>query len=365
VHVFGHVAEVFKPLTLVDQVANHLRREIARGRWADSIAGRKVLVRELGVNGSTVERAMGQLEKEGLLEAQGKGKPRRVRGVAVPSVPCTRVAIMLYEPADAYHALIVDLQHQLSKSGHVVSFASKSLMELRHDPKRVLAVLEKTPADAYILLAASKPVLRAVLELPAPVFALFGRMADLPMAGVGQNTLKAMREAIDCLCHHGHERIVKLTREENLKGDLGSVERDFLNHLKSRGLPTSSYNLPHWQNTPQGFHRCLEELFRVTPPTAIILDEWKLYYLARNYLAGKRGRASRDAVCISMDYHESFDWCRPLVPHFYCDQQKYAKRTVQWVNNVARGRKDVRQTNIFSRFVGDGVLALGAELAQS
>lgn len=356
---------MLKPLSLVDQVANHLRQEISRGRWSDSIPGRKVLVRELGVNGSTVERAMGQLEKEGLLEAQGKGKPRRVKQGAIPPVPCTRVAIMLYEPADAYHTLIVDLQHQLSKSGHVVSFASKSLMELKHDPKRVLGVLRKTPADAYIMLAASKSVLRAVLELPAPVFAMFGRMADLPIAGVGQNTSKAMREAIDCLCHHGHERIVKLAREENIKGDLGSVERDFLSHLQSRGLPTSSYNLPYWQNSPRGFHQCLEELFRVTPPTAIILDEWKLYYVARNYLAGKRGKASRDVVCISMDYHESFEWCRPRAPHFHCDERQYVKRTVQWVNNMARGKKDVRQTDIFARFDDGGLLALRGVPAES
>lgn len=344
-------------LSLVDQVAKHLREEISRGRWMHSMPGRKVLVKELGVNGSTVERALRKLEKEGILEAQGKGKPRRVKQAAIPAVPCTRVAIMLYEPADAYHALIVDLRHQLSQLGHVVTLTSKTLMELKHDPKRVVAVLEKTPADAYVLLAASKPTLKAALELSVPIFAMFGRMAGLPIAGVGQNTLKAMKEAIDCLCNHGHERIVKLTREENLQGELGAVERDFLSELDKRGLPTGPYNLPYWKNTPNGFYQCLEELFRFTPPSAIILDEWKLYYAARNYLAGKQGKASRDAVCISMDYHDSFDWCQPGVPHFRCDQQKYVMRTVQWVNNMARGKKDLQQTSIFARFENGSVLA--------
>lgn len=305
---------------------------------------------------------MAKLEKEGILESQGKGRPRLVRHSVLPLAPCTRVVIMLYEPADAYHALIVDLQHRLFESGHMVSFASRSLMELKHDPQRVLALLEKTPADAYVLVAASKPVLRGVLQLPAPVFAMFGRMAGLSIAGVGQNTRKALREAIDWLYKHGHERIVKLTRGENLQGELGSVERDFLSELEARGLPTGPYNLPYWENTPKGLHQCLEELFRVTPPTAIILDEWKLYYVVRNYLAAKRGQASRDAVCISMDYHDSFDWCRPRVPHFHCDQQKYVKRTVQWVNNMAGGKKDKRQTTIFAKFIDHGPLSTGAEL---
>ena len=355
-----HVVDVFKAETFVEQVANYLREQISKGRWTGPMPGRNPLVKELGVNGSTLERALLQLEKEGLLVSQGQGRPRRICNDAEPAVPCTRVAIMLYEPVDAYHALIVDLQHQLSSMGHIVSFTSKSLMELKHNPMRVLATLEKSPADAYILLAAPRQVLSVTLQLPAPVFALFGRMSDLPMAGVGQHTKKAFREVIECLCENGHRRIVKLTRSENLEGELGKVERGFLNELENRGLSTGIYNLPHWENTPRGFQQCLDELFRVTPPTAIILDEWKLYYAAKNHLAGKRGKASRDAVCISMDYHDSFDWCQPSVPHFHADQSKYVKRTVEWVNNIARGKKDIRQTNIYASFVGGGSLAKAA-----
>lgn len=120
------------------------------------------------------------------------------------------VAAMLYEPTDAYHALIVDLRYQLTKLGHTVIFTSKSLMELKHDPVRVVANLKKTSAEAYVLLAAPKYVLRAAMELSVPVFALFGRMADVPIAGVGQTTIAAMREAIRCLYENGHRRIVKL-----------------------------------------------------------------------------------------------------------------------------------------------------------
>ena len=318
--------------------------------------GRKVLVQELGVNGSTVERAMLQLEKEGILEAQGKGKPRRIRQDAISLVSSKRIAIMLYEPVDAYHALIIDLQHQISRMGHVASFTSKSLMELKHDPRRVVAELKKTRADAIILLAASKPVLRLALELSVPVFAMFGRMADLPIAGVRQDTIQALRETVSFLYQHGHRRIVKLNRAENLEGGLGDLERGFLDELEAHGLSTSSYNLPLWENSPQGLRQCLDELFRVTPPTAIILDEWKLYYAAKNYLAGKRGTASREVVCISMDYHESFDWCFPRVPHFHCDQQRHVKRTVQWVNNIAKGKTDLRQTKLDARFVGSGTV---------
>jgi DNA-binding transcriptional MocR family regulator len=62
--------------TAVEQVATHLREEISAGRWGTLLPGRKKLVKELGVNGDTIERAIQQLEKEGILKSQGKGKRR-------------------------------------------------------------------------------------------------------------------------------------------------------------------------------------------------------------------------------------------------------------------------------------------------
>ena len=42
-------------LTLADQVTEHLRSEILRGRWSGALPGKHQLAAELGVNNKTVE----------------------------------------------------------------------------------------------------------------------------------------------------------------------------------------------------------------------------------------------------------------------------------------------------------------------
>ena len=93
---------MLKTYTLVDQVAMHLREEISRGRWTEFIPGRDVLVKELGVNGGTVGRAIAQLEKEGVLEAQGKGKRRRVAKNFPRSGRCQSVLVVDARPLNFY-----------------------------------------------------------------------------------------------------------------------------------------------------------------------------------------------------------------------------------------------------------------------
>jgi len=65
-------------LTIKERVAAHLREQIGQGRWSLSMPGRHELARELEVSNQTAENAMLLLEKEGLLEPQGRGKRRRI-----------------------------------------------------------------------------------------------------------------------------------------------------------------------------------------------------------------------------------------------------------------------------------------------
>ncbi len=347
---------MLKTYTLVDQVANHLREEITRGRWTTHLPGRDFLVKELGVNGGTVARAIAKLEMEGVLQAQGKGKRRRVVRDLPRSQPTTRVRMMLYEARDIYDPMIVGLSHKLESLGHQVTFTPKSLMELKHDTKRVIATLEKEPADAHVLLAAPRFVLEELATRSIPTFALFGRMSGIPIAGVGPDTIETMRDTIQSLVDNGHQRIVKLSRAESVQPELGRLEQIFLKELEMHGLPASSYNLPYWENDAEGLRHCLDQLFRITPPTAIIMDEWMLYYVLQNYLAGKRGDAYRDAICISMDHHTSFHWCQPPVPHFKWDPDAFVRATVRWVNAVARGAQSKKQLRVKTKFVDNGRL---------
>ena len=57
-------------LSKIEQVAAHLRAELAGGRWEEAMPGRLELAAELGINAKTVEDALRLLEKEGETRTQ-------------------------------------------------------------------------------------------------------------------------------------------------------------------------------------------------------------------------------------------------------------------------------------------------------
>jgi DNA-binding LacI/PurR family transcriptional regulator len=347
---------MFKSSSVVEQLAAYLSEQIKEGRWSDVLPGRNALAKELNINGSTLERALGLLEREGLLESQGVGKRRRIKQSEVLATRQLRVLIVLYDRDDEVSHHILNLQHQLHAAGHDVMIAPKNLMELKHEPERVAELVQAHNPGACIVLAASRPILERVSVL-LPTFAFFGAMTDLPLAGAGPNKIPAMREAIRWLHGNGLKRIVMLSREEQLRGKLRPLEAAYLDELENLNLSLGAYNLPIWSNTPDGFNRCLDSLFKVTPPDAILVDEITLYGILQHYLVHKRGAEHRRVIRICMEYHPIFEWYRPSVPHLYWNSSKIVQRIVRWVSHVAKGQEDVKQTRYSAKFVEGGALA--------
>lgn len=335
-----------------DQVASYLRGELKRKRWMGHMPGRDVLARELGVHGSTVERALQQLEKEGLVKKSGQGKPRRIVASGARRATATSVCVLLYDAGDQADDYILSLQHHLGAAGHTLSFAPRSMRELKFDPARIGTMARKQSADAWIVYSGSREILQKFLELPCPAFALFGRMSGLGIAGSGTDILPALRETVQRLHQQGHRRIVMLTRAQLVESGLGLTERTFIEALEENNVPHGSYNLAGWDNTPHGLRQCLDKLFQVTPPTAIFVDDWMIHNAVQHYLFHERGVDRRNVCCISMDYHPSFSWYEPQVPHFYWDPHAVVRCAAAWLKNVGRGRNAIRQKLIQAEFRG-------------
>ncbi len=344
---------MFKVTSAVDQVAAHLREELEQGRWTGSMPGRDQLADELGVHGTTVKRALEQLEREGILKSAGVGKARQIIKPSKSGLSM-RVVLVLYEPEDVADPTIVEIQHQLHAAGHRLSIAPKALAELKHDPQRVRAMMEKNPAAAWIVVAGSLPVLEELSKLSTPTFALFGNMTNLKVAGTGADKTQAVRDCIDYFYEKGHRRIVMLNRSEQIKSGLNANGKAMFEELEKRNLPSGPYNLPEWENTPKGLNDCLTRLFEVTPPDVILVDDWILSFAIQNYISHQQGPAFRHAVCVCMDDHQCFKWCQPSVAHFSWDSTKVVRRVVGWANHVSHGKQDQDKKLIAAQFVPGG-----------
>lgn len=340
---------------LTDQVVEILRDGMLSGRWRDSLPGRDQLAAELGVSHTTMEAAMRKLAMEGMLVSQGAGKRRRIVLPTGNHIPRHfRVRILAYEPADRCVPHVIDLLDQLNKNGFIAKFAEKSLLELNMDPQRVARFVRKVQADAWIVTAGSREVVEWFCNQPVPAYAYFGAKFGLPIAGCGVD--KDIQPIIRHLVQLGHERIVLLDRLDHADSKPSLLAQVFLNSLQSEGIAPGSYHLPVWGYHPEGLHRCLEALFKTSPPTALISEEAIILLAVRDHLARRGIIAPRDVSLVCLDQDPSFAWCEPLVDHCSWDYAPIIRRVVRWAKNVSRGKRDHRQTDIKARFVQGGTI---------
>jgi hypothetical protein len=343
-------------LTFPEQLAAYLRIQLLRGTWRREMPGAPSLAVELGVDHRMVIAAFGLLEKEGLLVTQGTGRRRRIVLPESHSPPALRLQILLYEESAGQEFYVVDLLHRLLEMGHVASLATKTLKELGMDVTRVSRFVERTEADAWIIFSGSRDILEWFAVQQKPAFALAGRRRGIPIAAIGPDKCPAIRHAARRLIALGHRRIAMLVREERRKPGPGFSERAFLAELESHGIQTGPYNLPDWNDDMLDFHRCLDSLFRHTPPTALLIDESALFLAAQLHLAQLGVLAPRDVSLVCFDPHPAFAWCQPSVAHIQWDSRPLVRRIARWADNVARGKDDRRQSLTQSEFIEGGTI---------
>ena len=353
-------------LSITEQVSEHLRAEILRGRWREMLPGKHQLAAELGLNNKTIEAALRLLEASGLVVPQGSGRNRRINPKGAKASRGLRIGILTLDlEADRKIDYMVDLNHTLVEAGHAVFYAPASMSELRFDLKKIARLVAQTKADAWVVLAGTREVLQWFAARPDPVFALFGTRQGLPLASFGPDKFPAGSAATRKLVELGHRRAVLLCRRGRRKPAPGPTAQGFLAELKSAGISPSEYHLPDWEESAAGFSACLDALFRVTPPTALIVDE-AAWFVAAFYFLARRGlRVPADVSLICTDDDDAFAYCQPPISCITWDRRPLVRRIVGWASNISRGKCDTRATSTPAVFIPGGSIGPPPPAAQS
>lgn len=341
--------------SITEQVAAYLRTELIRGRWGGTIPGRNQLAELLGVNRKTIDAALKLLEQEGVLVNQG---PRRKRKVVLPQGAAApmRIANLLYDPDSRQLPSVLEQQHLLEEAGHTPFFTEQTLTKLQMKLPRVRRLVAETEADAWIVHSGSREILAWFAEQPIPVFARFGRWQGLPIPAVVPNKPLALKELTQRLLELGHRRIVMLCMWERRNPEPGETEQTFLDTLEAHGIQTGPYNLPDWEGNREGLQDILESLFKLTPPTALVLASPILHAAVFQFLARQGLRVPEDVSLISTDHQPEHGWCDPPISHVAWDTRPILHRIVRWANNVSQGKTDLRQTLTPATFVEGGTI---------
>ncbi len=344
-------------LSISEQIAAHLRSEIARGRWSGTMPGRKELAGQYQVGINSMEEALRELETEGVIASQGAGRMRRITGSAQGiHKRRLKIAVLAYERSSLSAPVISEAVHVLREAGHDAFFTRSSLVDLGMNVTRVAGLVRKTEADAWIVCAPPRRVVEWFASLSKPSFSLYGRRRGVPIASVGADKGPAIVAAARRLIDLGHKRIVMLCRSERRLPVAGTVERAFLAELAAHGITPGPYHLPDWEDGMKGFQTRIESLFRVNPPTALIVDELKMFVATQQFLAMKQLSAPGDVSLVSMESDPAFEWCRPTVTCIHWDLQPVMRRIVGWASNVTCGKIDLRETHTLAKFIDGGTI---------
>lgn len=277
-------------------------------------------------------------------------------GVRTEKMTGLRVGILLCEPEDREWALPAKLFNKLQDAGYQVRYAPKTLKELGMDPKRVARSLESVEVDAWVVFAASHDVLEWFAGRPEPVIAYGGGVGISSIARTGAIVSPAMIEAVQRLYERGHRRIVMIGESVRRKPQIGVPEQRVLDEMQRLGIKTGSYNLPDWDDTPEGLQYCLDDLFAVTPPHALIMDTPVLFLAVLHHLQRKGIEAPRDVSLVAIGYDPQFKWFRPSISHIAFDTNAVVRRFLRWARSVEQGKPLTGSLSVQARLVEGGTI---------
>jgi DNA-binding LacI/PurR family transcriptional regulator len=266
------------------------------------------------------------------------------------------VRVFLYEKQDCGNIIISSIMAGLLEAEMDSDYAGPALKDLGMQVERVARYVKKNPADAWVVCAASREVLEWFANQPIPVLAMYGSHNGLPIAAVYPIMIPGQTAAVRRLIELGHKRIVMLAREERRKPQLSRPEQAFIDELEAAGIPTGDYNLPDWEESREGLSRLLCELFRFSPPTALILQEAQLFAAVRYHLSDRGIIAPRDVSLLVADDDPSFVWCNPSPSRLQWDYQPAVRHVLRWAKNVAASKEDLRKCGTESKFVEGGTI---------
>ena len=341
---------MFRPDSHVDQVAAHLRDLLQQGRWIERMPGALKLEHEIGASHTIIDRALRQLEKEGVLENQGPGRRRRI---VTRSAHTAKLKVRVLGYDDVLSPDLNQLISQLQLAGHEASLASKTLRELDMDPGKVKRFVHSNTAHAWVVVAGSRSLLEWFAGQAVPAFGLYGRSKGVDIATAGPRKLPAIGQLVKRLTELGHRRVVAILRREHRESPLGPVAQCILDQLNCLDIPTGDYNLPDWDETPEDLQRMLGSLFKHTPPTALLVDEPAVFLAVRDHLARKGIHAPQQVSLSCLDQLPAFHWQRPAITHIAWDLNRLISHVVRWTNQVAKG-KNLRRLKLVDSELVDG-----------
>ena len=323
-----------RPESLVQRIAEVLRKRIREGRYGNALPGEPRLAAQLLVARGTLRKALESLTGEGWISASASGTPRRVlQNSRSSKARGTRsVGVLSPQPLDALSAatqhFLRDLAAIVAPDG--ITFVHHHSAATRHErPGRLLKdLLAEHPADLWLLYEASLPVARFFRDSGTPAIVCGGPAVDEGLPACGFDGQAAIRHAIGVFSRAGHTRIVAPTRYPR-----PLRERIFREEFAKLGLPFDlQTQMPRWDSDPEQLHDLLcSRLNAPDRPTAWIVNGLEGLVVVFSTLLELGLRVPEDISLLTFGSDPMLPFFRPAISHYSTPHRMLALAMAQMI----------------------------------
>lgn len=349
----------FQKASLVEQVADALRREIADGRCRGWLPTERALCEQLRVSRRTLRCALEQLKQDGLVSARvGVGTQVVAAGSAPRHAAVERersVGLLMPEPIDVlrpYVTLWIDLlKTELFEAGVSLRVhAGPHYFQRGATPALRRLVSQHTPA--CWILALSNSWLQqwfAQNRLTAIVAGVTDPAVDLPAVYLDSAALG--RHIAGRMLGLGHRGLVMLSEPRPSPG-AAAAEAGFLGEIRAAGGDARGEVLRP-EPSPAGYRRAVERLLRIRPRVTAIFSLNPLFGATVVTSLMHQGLRLPDDMSFATTYGDPFMGFLSPEPTRYAYQPvMFARKLARTTLQIVRGEAPtVRHARIIPTFV--------------
>lgn len=317
--------------SLTSQVSTRITAEIEKGTWSGWLPGERDLAKTLQIGRKTLRKALGQLQRDGVLATQ-HGLGHRILAPSPSSRARAETSVGLLTPESLenlrpYTALWVDeLRAMLFENGvRFATFSGHRFFTSR--PAKALArLVEQHPHTCWILANSNEQLQHWFLDERVPCVIAGSSHAGLPLPSVDLDNFAVCRHAVGEMLRLGHRRVAFFTKQSAHAGDLES-ERGFEHGVRASHHRDVEHVIVRHDGTVDGAYRALGRMFGIAAaPTAVLVAQSAFYLTTIAFLAERGLRVPSQVSLISRNDDTFLAYLKPAPARYACNPKTFAKR---------------------------------------
>jgi len=337
--------------SLVAQTATFLHARIESGEWNEWLPSERALCELLQVSRNTLRAALGQLQKDGRVQAL-HGSGNQIIGTFTPKHPrvtSSDVALLTPEPLERLRPMqtlwIDEMRALLSERGMRLRVFHGSHYYAAKPGAALERLVTRNPHGCWVLMLATETLQRWFLRSRIPCIVAGSTFAGLDLPFRDLDHRATCRHAAGVLLAMGHRRLVMLMAKTRRAGDLES-EAGFLEGVRQSNHQEATATVIVHEESVAGVAHATRRILKLNPtPTALMVVHPYHFLGFASRLAQDGIRIPDDMSIITRDDDPFLKYFVPVPARYVVNPHLMAKNLLRPVLELLEGNAVTQPVN--------------------